>query len=730
MNRIISINIKGMVFQIEEDAYEVLKSYLDKLKFHFRNTESSSEIIDDIEYRLAEMLSEKTKTRPSISMTDVEEVISRMGNPTDFGDQEQSQFVPAAQAAGERYKRLFRDPDNKIISGVCGGMGAYFNADPLWFRIGFLIAFFTFGTGLVLYIILAILLPVARTAADKLEMRGEKVNIDNIERTVRDEFEKVKKNFTSDETRQRVRGLTNTFTERAGSLLHMFIRIFSIVIGIFIILIAFAVIVTFLFGIFGLYSDTIRLPFYPFFPYLFENSILYSLAAICLCILFFVPLLGLVLGGLRLLSGNHRMGKYAGRTFGSLWLLALVSGIVILIVMARDWREEASLTETIQLSGADTIYIGTENYTKVKEVAYNIEIGRSKGVKGFYVMEKDSLKRTIFIDVVPTDRPQGELEITKSSNGSTYDEAVQLADEIRPAYSINGGKLLFNPYYGISKNSVWKDQSLHYVIRVPKGKIVVFGQNTGKVLDNVESKQYVSNYKYAGRTWIMKESGLESTSGDAGETSDAYDKTYDFKNFSDLRISGHYTVEIIQGEKYSVGARYNNDQAAHIHIEQKGGRLDISYDNWDADLLHSDRPEIVIVLPALSNLQLSGAVEATLRKTDLQQLSVELDGAAQLNGEIDVKKLDLELSGAAQCTLEGKSTKANVELSGASGFNGEKMETSEMSIDCNGVAKGDIYVTERLDAEASGASQLVYHGKPRNNIRSSASGAAQITEEE
>lgn len=193
MNRILSINISGVVFQMEEDAYEILKNYLERLKFHFRNSDGSHEIVGDIESRIAEMLSSETAKLPFVSRSHVEKVIASMGNPSDFGDKSQSELTPLQRPA---YKRLFRDPESRILGGVCGGLGAYFNVDPLWVRILFLIAFFGFGSGLIIYLILWIIVPEAKTAADRLEMRGEKVTIESIEKSIRDEFDRVKKKFS------------------------------------------------------------------------------------------------------------------------------------------------------------------------------------------------------------------------------------------------------------------------------------------------------------------------------------------------------------------------------------------------------------------------------------------------------------------------------------------------------------------------------------------------------
>ncbi len=88
---------------------------------------------------------------------------------------------------------MYRDPDNRILGGVCAGMGAYWGADPLIIRIIFVVATLIFLSGAIIYLILWVVLPEAKTTAQKLEMRGEPVTISNIGKAVKEEFENIKK---------------------------------------------------------------------------------------------------------------------------------------------------------------------------------------------------------------------------------------------------------------------------------------------------------------------------------------------------------------------------------------------------------------------------------------------------------------------------------------------------------------------------------------------------------
>jgi len=190
----VSINLGGYSFNIDEDAYAELKMYLRNLELHFAGEESSSEILSDIETRMAELFRVKiTSYKQVINIEDVRQVISVLGTPEDISDADGSD--PRSRFSSPRYHRMYRDPDNRVIGGVCSGMGAYWNIDPVIIRILFIALILAGGIGVIVYLILYIVLPEAKTTAQKIEMKGEPVNIHNIKEAVKKEFDSVRKNM-------------------------------------------------------------------------------------------------------------------------------------------------------------------------------------------------------------------------------------------------------------------------------------------------------------------------------------------------------------------------------------------------------------------------------------------------------------------------------------------------------------------------------------------------------
>ncbi|MCU0456672.1 MAG: PspC domain-containing protein [Bacteroidales bacterium] len=193
MKLTISINLGGWSFNIDEDAYSELKRYLKNLELHFASEESSSEILSDIESRIAEIFRSRLTTyKQVISTEDVRYAVSLLGTPEDMSEGSTS-VRDKLSASG--YHRMYRDPDHRIIGGVCAGMGAFWNIEPWIVRIIFFILAMMGGLGVLIYLILYIVLPEAKTTSQKIEMKGEPVNIHNIKEAVKNEFDSVRKNM-------------------------------------------------------------------------------------------------------------------------------------------------------------------------------------------------------------------------------------------------------------------------------------------------------------------------------------------------------------------------------------------------------------------------------------------------------------------------------------------------------------------------------------------------------
>ncbi len=264
MKKTLTVNLGGTVFNIDDDAYRLLDNYLCNLKTHFRKETGADEIVEDIERRISELFSEELSAGAQvITIVHVEEVIKRMGKPEELDTENEEN---ASQTSGDDstasgagndagnsegaaaskdprgsmgsgtygHRRLYRNPDDKMLGGVCSGLAAYLDWDVTLLRILFLVILICgWGTLVPIYIVCWLVIPEARTAAEKLNMRGEAVTLENIGKTVTDGFEKAANSVNdfmkSDKPRTFLQKVGDAFVMIAGFILKVCLVIFAIV---------------------------------------------------------------------------------------------------------------------------------------------------------------------------------------------------------------------------------------------------------------------------------------------------------------------------------------------------------------------------------------------------------------------------------------------------------------------------------------------------------------------
>ena len=239
MKKTLTVNLGGTVFSIDDDAYRLLDNYLNNLKHHFRSEVGADEIVDDIERRISELFAERHAAGLNvITIAEVEEVISRMGNPEEMDGGSATTASAGCTDSSSRsngnHRRLFRNPDDKILGGVISGVAAYFDWDVTLLRLLLLVILVCgYGTLIPVYIICWLLIPEARTAAEKLSMRGEAITVENIGKTVTDGFERMANGVNdyvqSGKPRTFVRKFCDGFVKVVGFFLKACLFVFAII---------------------------------------------------------------------------------------------------------------------------------------------------------------------------------------------------------------------------------------------------------------------------------------------------------------------------------------------------------------------------------------------------------------------------------------------------------------------------------------------------------------------
>lgn len=338
MKKTLTVNLGGTVYHIDEDAYILLDNYLNNLRYHFRKDEGAEEIVRDIESRIAELFDEALRGGLQvITIKEVEEVIARMGKPEELNGEEEGN--PSASnsktfdsESTETRRRLFRNPDDRILGGVVSGIAAYFGWDVTWTRIVFILAGF-FIHGLILAYLLAwIIIPLAHTATEKLQMRGEPINVENIGRTVTDGFEKVNEYVHSEQPRSALHKFGNGVVAVVGFLLKLCLVLLLICCAPFL-LVGLIVLFALLMAATGV---IVSLPafFYNILPWVDWGGVctmpgMIVGLTVCGLLIVGIPVAGLIQAVMQSFGSWKPMGTSTKVVLVLLWMIALAIGIVL-----------------------------------------------------------------------------------------------------------------------------------------------------------------------------------------------------------------------------------------------------------------------------------------------------------------------------------------------------------------------------------------------------------------
>lgn len=619
MKKIININLSGRVIPIEDSAYEKLQAYIESLRRYFVNEEGREEIINDIESRIAELMSEKVrKGADCITDEDVQEIANSMGRPEDFEGEEIKEqsfsstasgsgfnqqsaasepapkakrrlyrdtsdkfiggvcsgiasylnvdpaivrilfaiitfggfglgfmayiilwiILPAQDIEGYSGKRLFRNPEGKILGGVCSGLGAYFNKSTVTIRLIFLapillnilinildgfswrgdfhifpnIVFGSLTSTFVLaYIILWIVLPEARSPYEKMEMRGEKVDVNTIKQNVQErakefsedvksaaqnisnkakEFAQTSGKTFAAEVKQTARPVARGLGHAIGVLFKVF---FLFIAGT----IAFALFVALMAIIFG------GVAWWPVNNFLWTSNWQQAYAWGTVILFLGVPLIGFLIWLIRRIIGVRSRNNYLGWVFGGLWAVGWVAVILLVASISKDIRYYDH-TDPIEVP-INTQPTDNRLVVAVSEPALTFTDRYwwiDDDSQGWDITE-DTLKISLIkFSVLPSLDSFYHIAIKKYSSGRTNRDVIRRAEKIQYRATYTNGVLDLGNGFAVDKESKYRGQNVEVEIRVPAGKKIRFDES-------IRYKLNPSNIRIQrGRDWRRGRMGI------------------------------------------------------------------------------------------------------------------------------------------------------------------------------------------------------------------------------
>ncbi|MCV9929104.1 PspC domain-containing protein [Flavobacterium sp. LS1R49] len=509
MNKTVNINLGGMFFHIDEDAYLKLTRYFDAIKRSLGNSSGKDEIIKDIEMRVSELLTEKQKSEKHVvGLKDVDEVIAVMGQPEDYIIEEEanSSNQSFSNSGTRRTKKLYRDKEKGMIGGVATGLGHYFGIDAVWLKIMFLIFVFAgFGTGIVAYIVLWIVTPEAITTSEKLEMTGEPVTISNIEKKVREEIESFSdkfKNADYDKMGNQVKTGAEKLGNGFGDFIMTVFKIFAKFLGIILIMSGISTLILLLIGVFTLGTNIfIDFPWQNFVDA--GNFTDYPIWVFGLLMFFAVgiPFFFLTLLGFKLLAPNMKsIGNIAKYTLLAVWIIAMALAISVGIKQATEvsYENKSVQKQPINIKTTDTLFV---------KFKYNDYYSKDLNHHTDFEFVQDSANNQLIystnvnIHVMKTDEKTAYIQIEKKARGRSFIDAKERAEKINYKVEIKGNQLILDNYFLTDVKNKFRDQEVQIYLYLPEGQLL---KPDSSVEDYDRSDDNFFNLHFSSDNYIYK----------------------------------------------------------------------------------------------------------------------------------------------------------------------------------------------------------------------------------
>lgn len=538
MNKTVTINISGIIFHIEEDAFEKLSKYLNTIKGYFSSTEGGSEIMSDIEARIAEMLQTKINAvKQVVLMADVDAVIEAMGRPEEFAEGNSENYANTSEdntaySSEPIKKRMFRDPDNKAVAGICAGIAAYFDVDVVWIRLAMFLLIFFGGVSLWVYIILWIVIPEAKTTADKLAMRGEKIDINNISKTVKEEAEQLKKRMEKYGTNFRNHPDTRNFFDKLVDFFKEFIVLFSKffvrIVGLVLLFFGIVFMLGLMSTVFGFSVVGNNTEFNDWINLLFIDRSHYTLGLIGITLALGIPVLMMIYGGVKLLFRIHYSNRWLNLSAGLVWLAGFLIALYVGITTGKDFGNPGKIKAQIQVQQSDTVYLSLNPATNVKQnmkfydhyeedenlsIKYDRHSHRNSHRDNDYVIVKEGERKVIVgytsLNIVPSLTENFELYVIKKARGEDKRAAIDRAKVIEYKVSQTGNKITFDEVFTVAGEEKFRMQDVQVILKVPRNKVIHLDKSLEHFISDVENVTNTYDEDMVNRRWIMGPKGLQ-----------------------------------------------------------------------------------------------------------------------------------------------------------------------------------------------------------------------------
>ncbi|NMM49368.1 PspC domain-containing protein [Marinigracilibium pacificum] len=789
MKKNISINIGGIIFHIEEEGYDSLKSYLDSINKYFSTYEDSSEIIADIENRIAEIfLAKLNEGKQVINSEDVSSLISTMGSIQDFEALEETlddgtfreEFSHKKQATydepshatrklfrdmngrliggvcsglahyfnvdalwirllfliltfggfifepapvlviigyiamwiivppnytleeNQQIKKLYRNPDDKVIAGVAGGIAAYFGTDTTLIRVLFILGIFAGGTGLILYLVLWIITPIAATITEKVQMRGEPVTLSNIESNIKKGL-----NLKEDDQENllvkillfpfRLIAMFFQWLSRVlGPLLKFIVEAIRVIIGVFITFVGLAVAVSTIIGLAAVLGitaapDNMVIDGVPISIF---TEMVPTIGVLGAFLIVIIPAVMLAIAGISIISRRWVLNTGVGWSFLAAWFISIAVVAATIPKTINNWSDEG--------------------YVETEEIFNNVQ-GKQLVLRLSDIYEDDNnlFSRDINdyneIRLQLRGHDEDYVKVVKkiSARGSSFENARNYAEKVSYDVVQDDSTIVFDREIKFDKEASWRAQEVTVTLYIPYQTPVHVESGFNSIISRTLSKYGFSRSDFSNNTWVFNPEGLQCMTC-SSEYDSKYSYEYDyngrdgeiieFDSISSLVIDEAFNVKINQGEKYSVKLSSHSERYVEkVNLTNIDGTLTLDFDNdgnsWSDE---SDEVYIEISVPEIQSIKSTGKSKIYINNLRQENLEIDASNQAKVNFSGDINNLFITATGISRIDLEGNCKFMQTKISGSSSLNAKQLRTDRAEVTVSGAARAKVNVIDEL----------------------------------
>lgn len=622
-------------------------------------------------------------------------------------------------------RKLYRDPDDRVIGGVSGGLAKYFRTDPLLFRILFIVFAFS-GFGILAYIVLWIITPKANSLTDRMQMEGEKVTISNIDTTIKkkkeEELNPKGENAFTKILLFPFRLIAKIFSglgRAIGPLLLFLVAALRVFTGAIITITAVSVMFSLLVTagvLFGFYNGDWFLwdPELAYFPYeVFQNTIP-GIGVFFLIVAVFIPFLYLFIAGITVIAKRRVMSSSFGWSVLGLWIIAIFGSFAILPNVVRDFRDEGIYRESEVLTiNADTLLIKTELVDNQYDSFYGY-----RDARGF-----DYDAEFADLDIRPSQDGKFRIEKRFRARGRNPRVAEENAQEVEYAYRQEGNALIFNNDITFPRGAKFYFQEVDVDLFIPVNQPFKIDRDARGLIRYL-SYGY-SWWEISRNVWVFDENkeiqclSCEETT-EVIETDDNA-KVEVLPEFNSIEVNRAFDVNYVNSDEHKVeisGPSYLvNDIRVNVVGENAEINASSSGENWN-------RVKITVFSNLLDKVTLRNGAILDLSDFNGEYLNLRLYDDSRLNLEGDVNELDIYASGTARADLYVNSDKIKLLFREESRIYAYDSNVKEAVIETDSEARVRISVSDYLQARADGFSSIRYKGDPNVDIRNKSRSAS------